>query len=466
MRISALKYTALTWVSGLTMVILFLMPFHALITVWLASIFDHYTAFRLWKEALLALSVLGALYLLATDHKIRFHTLSRRLVWLILTYILLNVVWGLLALDQGDVSAKALSYGLISNLRYLVFFLVTWSVALRLPRLRNHWQWLVYFPAIGVVVFGLLQIFVLPTDFMRHFGYSEATIPVYETVNSNQDYVRIASTLRGPNPLGAYLVIPISLVTVLMLRKGRNWRYALFLAAAAVVLFFSFSRSAVIGALLSVVVILFLSHLSRKSQKIALGVVGGLVAIGLTFTVALWNNPHFQNFVFHTQDQSQIKISSNDARERAITKGIKEVWEHPLGGGPGTAGPASVYNQNRESRIAENYFVQIGQEVGWLGLAMFILINLGVGALLYVRRGEALALSLFASLVGLTLINLVSHAWTDDTLAYVWWGLAGVAMAPLPEKQVKPEEVGPLTQPTKAKAKPRPKKRAKSKAKK
>ena len=43
------------------------------------------------------------------------------------------------------------------------------------------------------------------------------------------------------------------------------------------------------------------------------------------------------------------------------------------------------------------------------------------------------ALSLFGSLIGLTFINLLSHAWTDDTLAYVWWGLAGIAMAPLPE---------------------------------
>ena len=56
------------------------------------------------------------------------------------------------------------------------------------------------------------------------------TIPVFETINNNPEYVRIASTLRGANPLGAYLLIPISLLTVLLIRNGRNWRQAIFLA--------------------------------------------------------------------------------------------------------------------------------------------------------------------------------------------------------------------------------------------
>ena len=68
-------------------------------------------------------------------------------------------------------------------------------------------------------------------------------------------------------------------------------------------------------------------------------------------------------------------------------------------------GPASYYNDG-QTRIAENYFIQIGQETGWLGLLLFLLINAGVGALLYVRRADPLALSLFAALIGLTFINL------------------------------------------------------------
>jgi O-antigen ligase/polysaccharide polymerase Wzy-like membrane protein len=432
MKVSAVKYGVLTWVSGFTMLILFLVPFHALLTVWAASHFGHYTALRLWKEVLLALSIAGALFLVAIDHKIRYHTLSRRLVWLITAYMALNVAWGLLALNEHDVTAKALGYGLIVNLRFLAFFLVTWAVALRLARLRRNWQWLVIWPAALVVVFGLLQAFVLPHDFLRHFGYSAATIPPVETINHNQHYIRVFSTLRGANPLGAYLVVPISLLAVLLIRNGRNWRQAALLAGALITLFFSFSRSAWIGAVLSVITVLFLSRLSHRSQRLALLAGAGLILLAAVFGAAFRHSSRFENFVLHTQAHSSARQSSNQGHFAATKNGLEDVIHHPLGVGPGTAGPASAYNSHAP-RIAENYFVQIAQETGWLGLAMFVLINTGVGALLYMRRDDPLALSLFASLIGLTFISLLSHAWTDDTLAYVWWGLAGLAMAPLPE---------------------------------
>ena len=44
---------------------------------------------------------------------------------------------------------------------------------------------------------------------------------------------------------------------------------------AAVVLFNSFSRSAWIGVTLSVAIVLFLSRLSRQTQKITLFITGG-----------------------------------------------------------------------------------------------------------------------------------------------------------------------------------------------
>lgn len=433
MKVSALKYTVLTWVTGFTMAIFLLMPFHAFLTVWGSSLVGHYTILRLWKEGLLAICIIGILYLIITDHKIRSHTLTRRLVWLIFAYMLLTVAWGLLALNQHDVNAKALGYGLIIDLRFLAFFLVTWAVALRLGRLRNNWQWLVYWPAIVVVGFGLLQAFVLPNDFLSHFGYGPATIPAYETINHNQHYIRIASTLRGANPLGAYLVIPISVVTVFLLRGKRDWRQGVFLLAALAVLFFTFSRSAWVGAALSVVIILFLGRLSRRSQAIALAAAGSLVLVAAVLAISFRHDMNFENFVLHTQTHSAVASTSDQGHFTSLKTGLSDLRHHPLGNGPGTAGPASVYNDH-PARIAENYYIQVGQEVGWLGLAMFILINVGIGYLLFLRRADPLALSLFASLIGLTFINMLSHAWADDTLAYMWWGLAGIAMVTVDPK--------------------------------
>jgi hypothetical protein len=419
MKASTLKYTVLSWVSGLAMLMLLLLPFHAFLTVWGSSLIGHYTALRLWPEALLTLSCIGVAYLLLADHKIRSHTLTRRLVWLIIAYIALNVIWGWIGISQHDVTAKALGYGLIVNLRFLVFFLVTWALALRLARMRANWQWLIYWPAAAVVIFGLLQAFILPHGFMTHLGYGSQTIPALETINHNQHYYRIDSTLRGANPLGAYLVIPISLLTVLVIRHQRTWRQGVFLLASVVVLFYTFSRSAWIGAVLSAGIILLLSQLSPKIQRLTAISIGGLIILSMLSIITFRNNARFENFIFHTETHSAVKSTSNQGHAMALRAGLQDLRHDPFGQGPGTAGPASVYNDH-QVRLAENYFVQVGQETGWLGLLFFLLINIGVGYLLWLRRADPLALSLFASLIGLTFINMLSHAWTDDTLAYIW----------------------------------------------
>lgn len=430
MRASALKYAILLTMANLAIVILLLMPLHAFLTVWGSSLIGHYTALRLWKEALLVLIFFGLVYLVIADRTIRGNTLSRLLVWLILLYGLINIIWGFVAYRHQAVSLKALGYGLIVDLRFPAFFLVTWSIALRTNRLRAVWQRLILWPALVVVVFGLLQALVLPYNFLSHFGYSADKIPPYETINSNIHYIRIASTLRGANPLGAYLLVPLSTLAVLVVRGRRSWSYIVFTLGSLGVLYFSFSRSAWVGAALSVAVIALLQLRSRRAKLWLLATAGAVTIIGAGLYGGLRNNTGFENLVFHTQTHSSIKTTSDQNHATALKSGLHDMLHNPFGSGPGTAGPASIYN-NHPPRIAENYYIQIGQETGLLGLLVFLLINAGVAYLLWLRRSDPLALSLFASLIGISFIGLLSHVWADDTLAYVWWGLAGIAMAPI-----------------------------------
>ena len=433
MRASALKYAILLTMANLVMVVLLLMPLHAFLTIWGASIAGHYTIFRLWKEGVLGVCGVGLVYLVIADRTIRGHTLTRLLVWLIVLYEAVTLVWGFVAYQQHDVSLRALGYGLIVDLRFPAFFLITWAIALRTSRLRNHWQGLVLGPAVVVIAFGLLQAFVLPYNFLAHFGYGPQTILPYETINNNIHYLRIASTLRGANPLGAYLIMPISVMAVLIARGQRRWSYALLLVAALVTLYFSFSRSAWLAAAISIGLAVLLGVHSRRVRLWLGGLVGLGVLLAAALLLVLHNNVRFENLVFHTQQHSAVATTSDQNHASALESGLKNLAHDPFGNGPGSAGPASVYN-NHPARIAENFYVQIGQETGWLGLLLFLLINAGVGYLLWLRRSDPLALSLFVSLIGLTLVNLLSHAWADDTLAYVWWGVAGIAMAPLPKK--------------------------------
>lgn len=429
MKFATLKYLVLSWSAALTIWIIILMPFHAFLTVWGASIVGHYTLLRLWKEIVLLVCAVAAIFLLITDKKMRGGTLNRRLVWLILAYIALTLICGLFALNRGAVTPFAMIYGLVDNSRFLIFFLITWLVSLRLSRLHTYWQWMILWPATFVIGFGILQLF-LPNDFLAKFGYGLNTISPYFTINSNEDFVRIASTLRGPNPLGAYLIVPITMLTALLLKKKIEHKQIVLLGAALLCLVFTFSRSAWIGALVSLAIVVAVSLKTHRARQIALAASGVVLLLGLGSFALIRQNDTFENVVFHTQAESQIELDSNESRATALKSGLHDVAYNPLGSGTGTAGPASAHNDKCPTRISENYFVQIGQETGWLGLGLFILINIGVGYLLWSRRSDPLALSLFASLIGLTIVNMLSHAWTDDTIAYIWWGLAGIAMAP------------------------------------
>lgn len=413
--------------SGIIAAVLLLVPFHAFLTVWLASMLGHYTLLRLWKEFLLIILTAGSVYLLVKNPKLRWKLISYKLHWLIAVYALVQLIWGVVALLIHQVDAKALGYAWIINVRFLLFFLVVWATATQFPALTRKWPRWVVWPAVVVVVVGLLQYFVLPYDVLRHVGYNQSTIYPYETINHSLQHIRIMSTLRGANPLGAYLIVVLSLLVVLW-RKHKNIWYGLLLVGGAVTLFLSFSRSAWIGMVLSIGVLLWTFAKTKRAKQYAIGSLALVVLLAGAIGLGLRHNTSFQDALLHTNDHSKIATSSNQGHVSALRSGVMDLLKDPFGRGPGSAGPASVYN-NHPVRIAENYFIQIGQETGWIGLLVFVAINIVLARALWRRRHQSLALGLLAALIGLTFVNLLSHAWADDTLAYLWWGLAGLAVA-------------------------------------
>lgn len=424
--------TTLTWVIA---VILVLLPFHAFITVWLSSGLGHYTLLRLWKEFLLLLIALGAINILLKEKHLRQKLLSLRLAKLIAAYFLLLLICGFIALARHTVAAKAVWYGLLIDSRFLVFFLAVLVISANHDWLLRKWRPVILIPAAVVAAFAVLQYLFLPYDLLKHFGYGPSTISPYETINHNLSHIRVASTLRGANPLGAYLIIPISILTAWSLRGRRQSIYKLALGTVLLLaLVFSFSRSAWIGTFLAFLTIAWLSLKTEAARKKTFIAASLLLVLAAVLGITLRNNLSFENAVLHTDRNSHAVQSSNQGHSAAFKGAVKDIAHKPLGAGVGSAGPQSVYN-NKSTRIAENYYLQIGQEVGVIGMLLFIAINIGVGKMLFNRRQDPLALALLASLIGLSFVNLLSHAWADDTLAYIWWGLAGLALAPRLAKQ-------------------------------
>jgi O-antigen ligase len=413
--------------------VLVLLPFHAFLTVALAHKLGHYDLLRLWKEIILLILAVPATIIICKTPDLWRQLRAGWLFWCLAAYVVLHVALGVVALAKGQVNEYALVYAWIINLRIVLILIISMALAAVSPWLRDHWRPILLWPAGVVVLFGLLQYTVLPADFLQHFGYGTATITPYTTVDQKQDYVRVQSTLRGPNPFGAYLVLVIGAISTILLKDRRQkWQIAgvTLLSASVIVLAATYSRSAYVGAIVAVLAAISLVlHGQRSRRVLAIGLAAFVLVAGGAALV-LRQNDHFENIFFHTDEHSRSPSSSNDSRLSALESGSSDVIHEPFGRGPGTAGPASAHNL-RPARIAENYYLQIAQEVGWLGLGLFAAINLLVARRLWQHRDDLLARVLLASLAGLALINFVQHAWADDTLALIWWGLAGIAIVPV-----------------------------------
>lgn len=365
---------------------------------------------------------------LIRDKALRDWASQSFLVLVIVIFTVLNVLFGIRGVLLGTVEIEAFLLGLLLNLRYLVFFLAVVILMRYSNWSRQRWLRIVLTSAIIVSAFAVLQYTVLPHDFLAHFGYSTATIEPFETINNNPDYIRVASTLRGANPLGAYMLVIITLLVALRPWPQRKTAWSIVLALCLGALVFSFSRSAWLGTLVALLCVVILRLQTRRQWQQAGLVSLGIAILMVTAFFAFQDNRFAQNALYHTDDNSTVAVSSNDQRSSALLAGARDVLHNPLGRGVGSAGPASVHNTAAPARLAENYYLQIGQELGWVGLLAYLAVSFAVGFQLWRQRRDPLALGLLAAFVGLFVVNMLSHAWADDTLAFIWWGLAGIAI--------------------------------------
>jgi len=424
-------------ILGGWLVLMLLLPFHAFISTWGGSAIGPYSLWKVWKEVLLLALCIPTFILIFSDQKILHTVKSSWLLRLMGLYVVLHVLATLVLGRDPD----AVLYGLAINLRIVLFFFVSFVLFSSLNLSKKVLVAVVMAPCVVVVVFGLLQLFVLPVNFLSHFGYEKGvTIAPSLNIDEQPDEIRIMSTLRGPNPLGAYLIFPLTILVCyapLLYKKIRKkaphqYQFAigvpLLFTALLVTLYGTHGRAAWIGAALSLAVALFYL-LGKKMRMYAVAAGFALLVILGVSMYQLRHTPFVQTVILHDNPETGAEVTSNDAHVEAAKDGLADVADKPiLGCGPGCAGPASFYSKDGIN-LAENYYIQVAQEVGVLGLVLFLSFILLVALQLYAHKNDRLALALLASLVGISVANLFLHVWADDTLAYVWWGTAGALLA-------------------------------------
>lgn len=417
--------------------VLAMMPIHAFVSTWGGTAIGPLWLWKSWKELLLALMAIAGVGWVVVTPDARREVFRDRLAQLVLAYVCL---WFVLAmLNVKTVGLEATSAGLAAGLRYMVIAFVGY-ILLRFT--KANWSYIVRKAMIAIVgvgvllsILGLLQVTVLPRDILESFGYEKnVTIAPFMVIDENPDAPRAFATLRGPNELGAFLILP--LVASLLVFSHKWWRVAI-AALIGYGILLPVSRSAWIGAVLALVSLLVIMYGRGilRSKRFVYGCLAGVIAVALLMTAAL-SVPSLRLAVFRSSPtDTSLTEGSTDQHLIATMGGLSRVIENPLGCGPGCAGPASYYGS--QARISENYYVQIAEEVGVVGLALWLAIVWRIAKRLFEQRSDPLAKALLASFIGISAIGLWLHVWHDDPLSITWWGLAGATLGYYASAKVK-----------------------------
>jgi hypothetical protein len=405
------------------------MPFHIFLSQFLSLATGGLGLWKIGKDMLLIGVVMFTICLVTVQGKAN-RVFKLLLGFTVLYGVLHFAIWVL----NPDVYSRSAMLGILYNMRLPLFLILGYGSVLLISKfVFSSLIKTVLIISTVVAVLGVIQYF-LPPDLLTHFGYSleRGARPSF-IIDTNDGLIRIMSTLREPNALGAYLLLPITGLVALLcnVRHQINRRILLggILGIHTLALFLTFSRSAWLATAVSVAVVLVWqlrvvigAHLKRWWLPLAgLGIV--LVA-GFFF---LQKMTVFQQYVLHTNPAEETDdLDSNDYHLLYVQQGLEGIADKPLGHGPGTAGLASISNPSG-GQLTENYYIQIGYEVGIAGLALFAAFNVWLYMRLWCRQ-DVFGLILCASFIGYFVVNMLLHTWSNEAVAAQWWLLAGMAL--------------------------------------
>lgn len=359
-----------------------------------------------------------------TRSRVTRRMLNDRLWQAVAAFVIM--VLGLALVFASSTGPQATWAGLAFDLRYLVGFFLAYCLVSYGTHDRTLWlsraKKFAAAAAVVLAIVGSLQVAFVPREFLSQFGYERGvTIAPYMTIDEKSpDIIRAFATMRGPNDYGAYLIIGLLAVASL----SYSWRVRLLLMGiigAGILL--SQSRSAMLAAAIAVAVWGVIHFGTRVRKYILPLMVGTILAGGMVLFAAL-NSPTLRLLVFHSSPHDTHLTEGNiDGHNDAIVSTLQRIVEQPLGCGPGCSGPATYYGD--APKISENYYLQVAEEYGVVGLLVWLFVALFVVRRLWQLPDKSARAWLVGSFVGLSVIGLLLHVWVDESVSITWWLLAG-----------------------------------------
>lgn len=419
-------------------ILIILMPFQAFFITWKSHLLGlsslGITFISSWKEFLVL--VLSFLLFLKLISEKKFPFRITLLDKIILSFIFINLIY--FFLFDNSLAAK------VAALRYNTEFFILYFLVKSFNFDKNDLLKLIkYFLASGVLVvlFGLLQIFILSPKFLQFFGYSSGlaeysrtgVLPTYELLNpAIEGIYRIQSFLPGALQFSSYLLLLIALILGFFLFSKKNrGLFGLYMFFSLIALVFTFTRSAWIGFLVALIVVLFVLIKKKRYLFLSFLSLGGL---GYVFFKNFSDNLKFQAIFLHGMIRDNKLFGSTLDHLEAMKDGLFLILSQSLGWGLGVSGPASKFSD--KIFIPENWYLQVGTELGILGVLLFMMILFILGwhfLNIYKQSKDVfykyISLGLLACLVALSVSSLFLHTFSDTATVYPFWIFTGLLLA-------------------------------------
>lgn len=425
------------------MLLITLAPFHAFLITWLKSAVGDgglITIISAWREVVVLLIVLLVLTELALAKPFALIPSPSfdLLDWLIIAFAILSVMF----LPSQWANKAQWLLGFRFDILPLVFLLIVRRV--EWPNIKMLLK-ITLVVASVVAVFGLLQSTVLPQDFLMKFGYSNSVLEYRPDIaiagcqylEASDKVCRATATFGGPTRYGTYLLLIVGLLVPFLISKKPwslvignynfvgHWslRYWSLLVVVVANIALTYSRSIWLGAAaMGVFAFFWFTPRGAKIKIAAAAVILACVVVAGTWVYGLSqaqiNNwpPPFLRVLF-------VRDVSTSAHFDFAKQGLQLVANHPLGMGLGTVGPASVRFQKL---LTENWFLQIADEMGVIGLLIFLGILFFISKKLLANRDNLRKVGLFLGLLGICVAGLFTHSFEETTTALLLFGFIGM----------------------------------------
>lgn len=347
---------------------------------------------------------LAALWLVATNANQVIAKLKDFRRWPTLIKLsLILIAWAIVTLSFTTAGASQAVRGLRLDFLGLGILVTLWLVPASDQDQSSLFE-LARWGLLFVAATGLLEL-IFGSGYLHALGFAP-----YQYFAGKIHQVH--GVLPTPNMFGSALVLLVAL-----LYRQRSQPNLVLVTLLGVLVGSSFSRSAwlalsVLGALI------FFTNLRRGSFSWGIG----LLALGLAAGIGwgtLYYHSGLHTVATHDRSDQQHEVAYQTAlgQSRSV-----ETWL--VGTGIGTAGPAT-FKSSMPPRIAESWYIQLLQEVGLIGLGLFIALMVVLIRQLLVTGEPILAYAAIA----LSLNALFLHIWADNRyLSLVFWTLAGLAL--------------------------------------